>query len=147
MVKGQRGFTLIELLVCVAIIGIIAAIVLPASMQFIYNARVSRAVAELASIERDILAYGSSAEGGFPATLADLDSGVTQDPWGNAYVYVLNPAVGVARTNLATPVNSDFDLYSIGQDGLTAVSCNDDESLDDIVRVNDGAWRGLAGSL
>ena len=42
------------------------------------------------------------------------------------------------------PVNSDFDLYSLGADGKSAVAFTAKNSHDDVVRANNGAFIGLA---
>ena len=73
------------------------------------------------------------------------------DPWGNPYQF-LNvsasqpPSVrGLARKDKKlVPINSDYDLYSKGKDGLTAAPLTTKASQDDIVRANDGAFVGLA---
>ena len=40
--------------------------------------------------------------------------------------------------------NTDFDIYSMGLDGKSKSSFNKSESLDDIVRADDGGFVGLA---
>lgn len=42
------------------------------------------------------------------------------------------------------PLNSDFDLYSMGKDGNTAKPITAKISQDDIIRANDGGFVGLA---
>ena len=42
------------------------------------------------------------------------------------------------------PVNSDFDLYSNGPDGVTQRNFGSGEGRDDIVRANNGGFIGVA---
>jgi len=41
------------------------------------------------------------------------------------------------------PVNTDFDLYSMGKDGKSRAPFTAKASHDDIVRANDGKFIGL----
>jgi general secretion pathway protein G len=54
---------------------------------------------------------------------------------------------GARKDRFLVPINSDFDLYSMGKDGeslgpLTAIT-----SHDDIIRANDGGYYGLASDF
>ena len=42
------------------------------------------------------------------------------------------------------PINTDFDLYSMGPDGRSSPPLTAKASRDDIVRANDGAFVGVA---
>jgi general secretion pathway protein G len=42
------------------------------------------------------------------------------------------------------PLNSDYDLYSMGKDGESQIPLTVKISHDDIIRANDGAFVGLA---
>jgi general secretion pathway protein G len=42
------------------------------------------------------------------------------------------------------PLNTDFDLYSMGKDGKTKPKTTDKDSFDDIIRANNGTFVGLA---
>jgi hypothetical protein len=42
------------------------------------------------------------------------------------------------------PINTDFDLYSMGPDGRSSPPLTAQHSRDDIVRANNGAFIGIA---
>jgi general secretion pathway protein G len=73
------------------------------------------------------------------------------DPWGNPYVYVNLTAIkghGKARKDRKlNPLNSDFDLYSMGKNGVTKPQITNRDSLDDVLRANDGAFIDLASKF
>ena len=60
MKKHQQGFTLIELMIVVAIIGILAAIAIPAYQDFTTRARVSEALALTSAAKAGIAEYRQS---------------------------------------------------------------------------------------
>jgi general secretion pathway protein G len=73
------------------------------------------------------------------------------DPWGNPYRYLRidgGTTKGLngkrRRDKNANPVNSDYDLYSMGRDGKTTAQFMAKKARDDIVRANDGRYYGLA---
>jgi len=59
MRRARNGFTLVELLIAVAIIGIIAAISIPALTASIQRARQKRSMAELRTIALAVSAYAT----------------------------------------------------------------------------------------
>jgi type IV pilus assembly protein PilA len=54
---GQRGFTLIELLIVVAILGVIAAVVIPNVTAFMGSAEVNAANTEVQNVRTAVLGY------------------------------------------------------------------------------------------
>ncbi|MES1976734.1 MAG: pilin [Pseudomonadota bacterium] len=66
----QKGFTLIELMIVVAIIGILAAVALPAYQDYTTRAKVSEIVLAASSARTSIAEY-VAASGAFPATASD----------------------------------------------------------------------------
>lgn len=60
MKRIQQGFTLIELMIVVAIVGILAAIALPAYQDYIARSKVSEVMAALAAAKTSVSEYASS---------------------------------------------------------------------------------------
>ncbi len=60
MKRLQQGFTLIELMIVVAIVGILAAIALPAYQDYVIRSKMSEAVAALAACKTSIQEYAST---------------------------------------------------------------------------------------
>lgn len=75
MQKVQQGFTLIELMIVVAIIGILAAIAIPAYQDYIARAQMSEAVV-LADGLKTALAEANSQDGSCPDNTAANQSGI-----------------------------------------------------------------------
>lgn len=141
-----QGFTLIELMIVVAIIGTLAAIAIPNYLGYRERAQVTRAIVEIKDIERGILLFTLN-NNSLPATLAEAGLGNPIDPWGNGYVYSPVDSIpkGKRRKDKSlVPVNTDFDLYSMGSDGASQPPFTAKASHDDVVRANNGSYVGLA---
>lgn len=48
------------------------------------------------------------------------------------------------RDQNTLPINSDYDLFSLGPDGMSSIALNAQVSLDDVIRANNGSYFGLA---
>jgi type IV pilus assembly protein PilA len=70
--RGEKGFTLIELLIVIAILGIIAAIVVPNVAGFLTSGTLNAANTEAQNVKTAAVGYLAE-EGDWPATSSDLD--------------------------------------------------------------------------
>lgn len=67
----QKGFTLIELMIVVAIIGILAAIAIPAYQDYIARSQASEASSILGGFKTPMSEYWGN-EGAIPTTVSDI---------------------------------------------------------------------------
>jgi general secretion pathway protein G len=145
--RCSHGFTLVELIVVIGVVAVLVTIGIQVYGRFIDRARNTHAIAEIRALEKEITLYINDEEK-LPDTLAEVGSGVITDPWKNQYQYInfeTTPKAGQKkRKNANKPLNTDYDLYSSGKDGLSDNSITEDISKDDIVRAGDGTYVGLA---
>jgi type IV pilus assembly protein PilA len=118
MKQIQKGFTLIELMIVVAIVGILAAIALPAYQDFIVRSKMSEALAAIAACKTSVAEYASAHSNALPA---DTDAaGCSTTP--THYVAALAVAAGViTATSQATGASAEcvFQLTPAGT-GITS---------------------------
>ncbi len=143
------GFTIIELLIVIAIIGTLAGIAVPLYHYHIEKARIAKASADIRVMEKEIIGFGGSGDdnSNLPDSLADIGRENFLDPWGNPYQYANHDNItpGARRKYRSTvPLNTDFDLYSMGPDGATQPPITSAAGYDDIIRAGDGQYVGPA---
>ena len=137
------------------ILGTLAALAIPRLNGAIYKAQIARATGDIKAIEIELYDFWAD-NGRLPDSLDEIGRGNTLDPWGHPYQYAriagnLGNGNGGKGANGETfrkdrflkPLNSDFDLYSMGADGATKATLSASASQDDIVRANDGGFIGL----
>ena len=142
-----RGFTVIELMISLAIVGVLASVATPMYQNYRERVRVNAATTDIAAMSAAIKLYYTDARH-LPASLADIGNGGKLDPWGRPYRYLDLTTVkghGASRKDKRlNPLNSDFDLYSVGKDGDSLTSLMAPPSRDDVIRARDGRFIGLA---
>ena len=147
--SNQAGFTLIEILIASSIVAVIAAIAVVGYRGYVETAKVNIAINDLTEMSIAISDYGLD-NGKFPASLAELGLGAKRDPWGNPYQYLnIKTASGkgkVRKDHNLVPLNTDFDLYSMGPDGKSVSPLTAKASRDDIIRANNGSYVGTAAN-
>jgi general secretion pathway protein G len=143
---GRPALTILELVIAAALLVTAAAVAIPAYVRSRESSRVLQAVSDIVTVGNDI-AVDEATRGGPPPTLASIGRGALLDPWGRPYRYLVTAGAGVGqdrRDRLFKPLNTDYDLYSLGKDGKTQQKLDHPDSLDDVVRALNGAYVGLA---
>lgn len=124
-----RGFTLIEIMVVIAILGVLAALIVPRVVGRTDDARITAAKTDIATIMNALKMYRLD-NGRYPTTEQGLRAliekpandpipsnwkeggylerrSIPTDPWGREYQY-LNPGL-----------RGEIDVFSLGRDGQT----------------------------
>jgi type IV pilus assembly protein PilA len=105
--KAQKGFTLIELMIVIAIVGILAAIALPAYQDYIVRSKMSEAVAALAEAKTTVTEFVAS-NGGLPADGLGPEFGIATTRTGDIVASLL---VGVAAPKVTIQANVYQNLW------------------------------------
>jgi len=121
--RQQRGFTLIELMVVLAIIGVLAALIVPNVLGRADDARVTAARTDVSNLMQALKLYKLDNQR-FPTAAQNLNAltlkpttepvpgnwkpyldKLSNDPWGRPYLY-MNPGI-----------KGEVDVLSFGADG------------------------------
>ncbi len=141
-----RGLTLIELLLTVALLGVLAAVATPIYQNYRERVREHQAAQEIKVMAAQLHQYALERRE-LPAFLEEAGLGGRLDPWGRPYVYYnveANGRGGARKDRRLNPLNTDFDLYSVGKDGQTKPQISQKDSVDDIIRASNGRFVGKA---
>ena len=146
--ERAKGFGLLELIVVMVILTLLTSLAIPAYDGYAQRARVASAIGDISGLSLEIEKFRLRNNGRIPATLEEMGVVIPLDPWNQPYEFLNIPAAGpgkgdVRKDGKLNPLNTDFDLYSIGRDGKSAGPLSAKHSRDDIVRANNGAFIGL----
>jgi general secretion pathway protein G len=156
----QRGVTLLELLIALIVAAILVAIAIPmfggsgvdcdnpdARQGPLMRSKISQVTGDIGEIHLAASKFELS-NNRYPANLAEIGLDHLRDPWGNPYQYLVvfgrNDVGPVRKDHNMKPVNTGYDVYSMGPDGATASPFTSTGGKDDIVMANDGDYFGLA---
>jgi general secretion pathway protein G len=149
-ITGSTGFTVVEFLIVLAIVGVLATVGISRYEDYRERARLYAATTDIAAMSATIKQYVLD-NPGLPDSLADVRLDNKLDPWGRPYQYynlASHKGNGKARKDKKlNPLNTDFDLYSVGKDGYSSSSLQAKWSRDDVVRALDGRFNGLASDF
>jgi type IV pilus assembly protein PilA len=153
----QKGFTLIELMIVVAIIGILAAIAIPAYQDYTIRAQVSEGLSLASDIKAGVAEYMAQT-GNWPADLieAGLGSTATLDDKSGRYVQSLDVTDGTITIVYGKDVNDKIAglILSIqplvNENGDVVWMCGKSiqplNTYDDSGGVNGGGTTSTAGT-
>ncbi|MBL1140819.1 MAG: prepilin-type cleavage/methylation domain-containing protein [Proteobacteria bacterium] len=147
LISRHKAFTIIEFGAVLVIISLFVITFSPAMLKMADNAKTSIAIDEIEDIQINIDEFFKE-KGRYPDSLEEVFGEVPLDEWGNPYQYLnLSTVKGKGKRrkdkNLV-PINSDYDLYSMGPDGKSVSPLTASASKDDIVRGRNGAFIGIA---
>ena len=119
MTRQQRNLR--NVLVVLAAGLVVGSFAIPAFNGYLARSRVARAVSDIGTMSLKLHQWQRNGNI-LPRTLAEAGIS-TVDPWGRPYVYLR--AADASRAQLRkdgelVPLNTDFDLYSLGPDGSSS---------------------------
>jgi len=142
--QAQKGFTLIELMIVIAIVGILAAIALPAYQDYIVRSKLSEPMAAMAEAKTTVAEY-VAATGSFPTDASSFGINTADrtasDVIDQLDVLPASPVAGepiriVAEINTCTWDGSDCSSTTTTLQFHLSGSTNSDNSM---------AWTCLPG--
>jgi general secretion pathway protein G len=137
-----------ELMMALIVLGVVTALAVSSYARYATRSRNAVAIRDLGRIQLAVDRYVLNHDGATPPDLDAVGMGGLVDPWGNPYRYLsftgLKGKGAMRKDHSLVPINTDFDLYSMGPDRASSPPLTARHSRDDILRANDGAFIGVA---
>ena len=136
-----------ELALVVLIVSIFYSTASPVYYKITQEVKTNNSSIEIEDIAGDIDDFIKN-NGYIPDTLQEVFGFTPLDPWGNPYQFLnIKKVKGkgkLRKDKNLVPINSDYDLYSMGPDGKSVAPLTASASQDDIVRARNGKFFGVA---
>jgi len=111
MKRVQQGFTLIDLMIVVAIVGILAAIALPAYQDYVVRSKVSEGAATAAACKTSVAEYLAS-KNSMPADMTAAGCSTTPSQYVSA-IDVTGGTINVTLQNVGGSPTANGLLYKL----------------------------------
>ena len=125
----QKGFTLIELMIVIAIVGILAAVALPAYQDYTVRAKLSEAIVRGAEAKTSVAEWFAS-KGNMPvaAASAPFNTGpagkvrsATWDPAGRGTIVI---TIGITGTDIAVAGDTLYLMVNTTNNSVVTWTCS-----------------------
>lgn len=149
---GTRAFSIIEMMIALGVLAILVTVSQSLYSGYQERARVGQAAADLRGISTKVEQFRVEFRR-LPTAIDRVMRPAPLDPWGHEYGYLPieggHPSVmgQVRKDKSLVPLNSDFDLYSVGPDGASRAPLTAQQSHDDVIRASNGGFFGSAASF
>ena len=152
MSRHNRGFTLIELMIAMAIVGILAAIAIPAYQNFTLRAQVTEAVKLANTLRIDVAEYQANT-GEWPNTVKSL--GLDQNKTGNRVIElriengtIIGTFGGIAPPRLNGKTLAMRPALLVGEDWQQVIwQCGNERLEKTDIKVDFAGSADVAGSV
>ncbi len=136
-------------MIVLLLLGILTAVALPYYGDWRNRVKTAQASSEIIGNEAVIETYLVMNKT-LPTSWADIPGARSIDPWGQPYVYYnieANGMGGARKDHALNPLNTDYDMYSVGPDGVTKAQITQKDSVDDVIRASNGGYVGIASGF
>jgi general secretion pathway protein G len=176
-IERITGFTLVEILIVIAMIGALSSIGIPNYLSYLSKARYTKAIADIRTLDKELQMFRATRgfypdtlatigrddlldPWGNPyayfnistTKYGDDDEITTEKVTGKDKKADDDEATATAKgkarkDRFLVPINTDFDLYSMGPDGKSVAPLTAKASYDDIIRASNGQYIGPASGF